>query len=288
MTDSQVSVGAALAYGWRLWAANGRTIWGVLAFNSLAWTVTFAGLISGNPSLVLGGFVGYLVGKYPLFGAVVRLGSAGEGPPPQESGLGALGFQWRRMELRMLAADVLMSIFVALMTLLATLAIGAPVLAIFLSQAGGAAKFATPEQVQQWINGPGARGADLVRYISNAAFIFVSTRLALSLVASGSSGRIAVLRTWRLTRGHFWSVLAASVLVMLPLLVTVAFAYGLSVTTGPGASPVALDPSGIFVYALVSGILAGALTMPLLAAVQLYFYRCLGPIDDSDSGLAGR
>ncbi len=46
MSDSQVSVGAALSYAWSLWRSHWREIWGVLALNALGCTVLCAGVFA--------------------------------------------------------------------------------------------------------------------------------------------------------------------------------------------------------------------------------------------------
>ncbi len=282
MADSQVSVGGSLIYAWNLLKQHYRAIWALQALNSLAWTVLFAGVLAGNPALAAVGFTGMLMAKYPLFGALVRLASGPEHGGDEDFKLGAHGLQWRRMELRMFAADLLASAFLTVITLLVAVAVAALMLGVMLSQAGAAPTITSPEQVQQWINGPGAPYAKAANLVINIAVAFVSLRLSLSLVASASSGRVAVLRTWKLLRGNLLRIFAASLVVGLPLAVCLILSFGVGAAPTTGASG-PLDPSETFAFALLSGILAGAVSMPLTAGLQIYFYKHLGPISGPEA-----
>jgi hypothetical protein len=115
------------------------------------------------------------------------------------------------------------------------------------------------------------------------ASAFVAVRLFLSWPASGLSGHIAVLRTWPLTRGSFWRIFVSYAVVQLPMMLTVIL-LGLVL----GGQLAAFTPPQTFGFALLSGLLAGAASTPLNAALQAYFYRALGPAPDGGPDGTGR
>ncbi len=288
MAEGQVSVGASLAYAWTLWRENWRSCWGVLALCALAWTVFVAGQFAGNGDLQQVGFLGVLLTQYPLFGAMFRAARGAPDDSDPDSRPGTLGLQWRRMEFRLVVADLLVSAFVLLIAMLFLLAFFVVLTGVVLSrgmdaqalQAAMPAAGATAQQAEAaWerLFGPNvATAAQLIfLLIVTLVPLFLSIRLSLSLPASALSGRIAVLRTWRLTRGQFWRMFVPMIAVRLPLLLSVLVAWSGAAAGGAATS---LPPEEVFAYALLSGVLVGAVTMPLTAGLQAYFYRRLGPL----------
>ena len=278
MADSQVSVGGALRFAWALLSQNWRAIWGALALNALAWTVLVAGLLAGNGDLLLGGWLGVLMTKYPLYGAVIRASDAKAKAKTQASAPAPthLGLQWRAPELRMLGADALFSIFQLIMGMLVAIALLAPVIGVFMRSGVDPAKLTTPQEVMARL---GPHGPAIMQGESLAFWIILTAlalRLSLALVASAESGRVVLLSTWRLTRGQFWRLAGASLMVNLPLIVALAVTGAVT----PLGTSQAVTPGEIFSYALLTGVLAGAATTPLMAGVQLYFYRRLGPVPE--------
>jgi hypothetical protein len=208
MSDSQVSIGAALSYAWSLWRTHWRDIWGALALNALACTVLCAGVFAQNLALMGAGFLGLLATKYATYGAMFRLAYGAEHPEEPRFRLGALGLQWRGMELRMFGADLLLGLFVLILTVLLVIALIAPVFAMVISHGPPPANM-TLDQLQQIIGPNGMTGVEVGMLLLRAVLVFVMTRLSLYLPATADSGRVAVLRTWKLTRGNFWRIFAA-------------------------------------------------------------------------------
>jgi hypothetical protein len=277
MADSQVSVGGALSYAWALLSQNWRAIWGALALNALAWTVVVAGLLATNLGLLLAGFVGILLTKYPLYGAVVRASSPSPGAPPAAgAGPTHLGLQWRMPEFRMLGSDALLWAFQVIMVMLIGVVLLAPVVGVAMSAGVDPSKIKTMQDLFAPI---GRHASDLMQAEAFAFWLLLAViglRLSLALVASAECGRVVLLSSWALTRGHFWRIAAATFLVSLPL----SLALTVTGATAPLGTPQAVTPGEIFTYALLTGVLAGGATTPLLAGVQLYFYRRLGPVPE--------
>ena len=271
MSDSQVSVGAALGYAWSLWRTHWREIWGVLALNALACTVLCAGLFANNPLLMLAGMLGLVVTQYPVYGSIFRLAFASDHPGDERFSLAHHGLQWRRMELKMLGAGALVFLFSAALTVL---------LGLVQVFGLGALLYAHGIPLAQALKGDdpfqaaGAQGLQL-HYISNSimqlVLIFVWIRLSLAYPATADSDRVQVFRTWKLTRGRFWQLLIATLVLELPsaLIMVVGAGAGLALD----GRPAPLSPGETFIYSLICGGWAGAAAIPLAAGVQAYFYR---------------
>ncbi len=273
MSDSQLSVGAALGYAWTLWRTHWREVWGAFALNALACTVLCAGLFAQNWKLLAAADLGLLFTMYAVYGAVVRLAFAADHPDDPEFRLGMLGLQWRKMELRMLGAHLLLMIFLVILALLLAIALVAPVMGVIMSKGGVLPAAPTPADLPRLLGPAGMQALNFGSLALQMALAFVAIRLSLYLVATGDGKRVAVLRTWKLTRGHFWQIFAATLIIGLPtvLIMSIGVGAGLSLD----GRPAPLAPGETFLYSLICGGWAGAAAMPLAAGVQAYFYRNL-------------
>ena len=273
MSDSQLSIGAALGYAWSLWRTHWREIWGALALNALACTVLCAGVFAQNWRLVAAADLGLLFTMFSTYGAVVRLAFGADHPDDPEFRLGSLGLQWRKMELRMLGANVLLVIFVVILALLLTLAVFAPIMGVVMSKGVVITPNSTPADLERVVGASGIQVLNVGYLIVQLVLMFVMTRLSLSLAATGDRKKVSVLRTWRLTRGHFWQIFACSLIIGLPtvLIMSVGVGAGMSLD----GRPAPLAPGETFLYSLICGGWAGAAAAPLAAGVQAYFYRNL-------------
>jgi hypothetical protein len=275
MAESEISISGALSFAWSLLSQNWRAIWGVLALNALSWTVLFAGAFSGRQDLVIAGMLAMLVTKYPLYGAVFRLGVGQGAETRPDLKLGAQGLQWRGMELRMLGADFLVWVFTSILFLLMVVALSIVVTGVLASTGVSLLKVTTPQQLLQALGPQGQMVLETAQIGVFLILLFVTARLLLALPASALSGRIAVLRTWKLTRGAILRLLAAWFIVQLPVWVTLTVA-----SAGVTGELTPFSPAQILSYSILSGVLAGAASTPLTAALQAYFYQALGPLPE--------
>jgi hypothetical protein len=277
MAESEVSISGALSFAWSFLSHNWRSIWGVLALNALSWTVLYAGLFANQPALDLAGALAFLVTNYPVYGAVFRIArKAGDKEPDSQPG--AHGIQWRGMELRMLIADLLVFVFQLILGVLILFALLSPFAAMAFPYVAKLKGVATQADLQRILGPAGAQAIQLIPLVVWAVLLFVRMRLFLALPASGLGGRVAVFRTWKLTKGRFLSIFLAYFVVQTPMMVTTAV-----LSAALSGQIDTLTPVQIFTYSILSGVLAGAASTPLTAALQAYFYQGLGPVPEPPS-----
>lgn len=273
MSDSPVSVGAALGYAWSLWRTHWREIWGALALNALACTVLSAGIFSNNPMLVLGGLIALLFTRFTVYGSVFRLAFAPDHAGDDQFNVANLGIQWRGMESKLFLAGALMFVFFAILLML---------MAFVLACALGAALYAhgvTPMDAMKLKDpfqaaGPlGPKIHDVGYSVMQLVLTLVGIRLSLAFPATAESGKVQMLRTWRLTKGHFWQLFFATLVLELPSALIMMVGAGAALASN--GQPAPLAPGETFLYSLICGGWAGAAAMPLAAGVQAYFYRNL-------------
>ena len=278
MSDSQVSVGAALGYAWSLWRGHWREIWGVLALNGLACTVLCAGVFANDPQIQIAGVLGLLVTQYPTNGSIFRLAFAADHPGEERFALAHHGLQWRGIELKMLGAGALILLFSVVLTILMVL--------ILMGGLGGllyahSIPLATIMKTGDPFDAAGADGLQLESFgktLIEFVLMVVWVRLSLAYAATADSDRVQVFRTWKLTRGNFWRLFLTTLVLELPsALIMGVGAAGTNMALGAKSAPLA--PAETFLYSLVCGGWLGAAAMPLAAGVQAYFYRNLKTAD---------
>ena len=270
MAESETSISGALSFAWSLLSHHWRAIWGVLALNALSWTVMFAGMFADRSEIIGVGFGAMLATTFPLCGSIYRLGAVTQGRENPELKLGALGLQWGRMELRILSATVLLFVFFAILLVLMSIALSAPLMGIVMNKGIPLEQVKTPEQLQRALGPQVTQVAAIIQLVILAVLGWVGARLMLAPAASALSGRVAVLRTWKLTKGAGWRLFVCCCLVYAPICLTVMLA-----AAGVNGELSSFTPAQILAYSVLSGMLAGAASTPLSAGVQVYFYKAL-------------
>lgn len=275
MADSQISLGASLAYGWRLWRANWRAIWGVLALGSLAETVYLAGLQVSNFSLIVAGVLALLVTQPMLFGALFRIAFADRHPGEAEFGPGHAGLQWRAMEWRLLGATALLNLFFMLIGMLGLLLVAAVADGI-IARRGGPVSPATPQAILAALGQDGLTAASAVAAIALAVLIFFYIRLRLAFPATADRGKIVALEGWSLSRGLVGRLIGAWLIIEVIPAMFIQTLIGAAVSSGGHMSPAAvLAPPAAMAAALLMGIVMGGVISPIATGVLAYFYRTL-------------
>ncbi len=297
MAESRVSIGASLSYAWSLWRSSARSIWGVLALNSLAWTVFNAGKFATNDTVAACGLGAAALLSLVTLGSMYRIAFAENHPSDPNSAPGHLGLQWGRLEWRLLGASSLLALFLFVVVLLACAAVTAVCIGVFMSRGVGAAPFtpaalaaglgpqgmaliaALGPQGMEFATAIGPQGMQIFILLASLVYLgtgYVFFRLILTSAATAESGRMQVLSTWRLTRGEFWRMLISIIGVWLPVFFMEFLVVGLAESGQLDPSPIIQLPAGGAVAGgLMLGALTGALAIPLTAGVLAYYYRHL-------------
>ena len=192
MAESRVSIGASLSYALSLWRGHARSIWGVLALSSLAWTVCYAGNLADNSMVTLAGMAAGQLMSLATMGTVYRLAFAEDHPGDPSFALGHLGLQWGRTEWRLLGASLLLILFLAIMAVLEFTVIGAVCLGI-LANKGGRFAPTTPQALLAALGPDGRQVVQVLIYIAFCGFLFIWGRLLLTTAATADSGRAGLL-----------------------------------------------------------------------------------------------
>jgi hypothetical protein len=200
-------------------------------------------------------------------GALYRLAFADEHAGAPEFRIGPLGLQWGKPEMRLLGAHLLLFFlsFLALLfwVLILIVSLGA---GMFVSGTAAAPLSPTPQQASQML-------LAFVPLILPAVFVYV--RICLYGAATVAEGKVSVFSTWRLTRGHFWPILGAGFLIVLPI----AVLNLLSALPGePRAATIVLE--------LLTCVLDAFLIRPMSCGLYAHIYTALRPTDGGEVGAA--
>ncbi len=114
----------------------------------------------------------------------------------------------------------------------------------------------------------------LAGFVLAGAVIWIGVRLFLATPMTFAERRIAIADSWRLTRGHFWSLLGMAVLavifyLMVWLVFTIVSAVFVAMAGGQDmiAHPTAVQPLALFAFLVTAAI---QLLLPALQIVLLY------------------
>jgi hypothetical protein len=244
--------------------ASAPRVWGVLAavvvFNIAAAVATplFLKICLTLAAALIG-----LMAQAALF----RLDFAQGGSDEPEFKIGPGGFQWREPETRLLGASLLLAFLFSLGFLFwIVIAIFGVGTATVVSGQGGAAPGSPPPESAQLVVG-------VLALILLGAGIWVGVRVSLYQAATVASRKIMVFSTWHLTKGNFWAILAASIILLLPELVLTFGARIPNLPTG-----VALG------IALVLGVVIAFVELPLMCGLNAHLYALLKDEGEATAG----
>jgi hypothetical protein len=273
MASSQVTIGAAIRYAWTLLRANFRAIWGVLALAALASTVSTAGRITSNLGLQAIAAPAVLVTTLMVYGALFRLAFADRHADQPEFRIGHQGLQWGGVEWRMLAASVLVVVFLTIIALTLLCGLAAIVTGVLAAQGVQPATSMTPEQFVAAVGKPWNPTVVFGVAVVSVVLAYLRVRLSLAAPASADQKGVRVLQTWKHTRGHVWPMLAAMLFVILPAMIISGW-IARSMMSDEGL-PVDVGPTATLFAALALGATLGLFVTPMIAGVYAYFYRAL-------------
>ncbi len=217
-------------------AAAGRSLTGVLLF-------------------VAGVAVGLMANA-----ALLRLAFADGHPGDREFRVGPLGFQWGQPEVRLLGAALLL-VFLMLLAVLfwfVVAVLGGTAATVFSgSSTAVAASASRPDS-------PAMVTAAVLGLVLGLAMVWVGVRVCLYSPATIAEQRIQVFSTWPMTRGRFWPILGAIVLLLLPTIVL----------TGVDQAWQPAGPAGLVMAILIAAVNA-FIEVPLICGLYAHLYKRL-------------
>lgn len=250
---------------------------GALALAAAGATLSTAGDISGRTTLGTVGEIVHLVAALIGYAALMRIAFADEHAGEAEFQPGPRGIQWGRPEWRLIGVGLLM---VFAFIVFACLAIFLVFLITVVSGAGALQPGTDPATFAEAI-GPGGQAAlSLVIIGSLLGVLYASVRLSLAPAATIARREVQVFSTWSLTKGQFWRIFLATLLIGLPA-IAASLLLGLLLAvlgepTGPNEAYRASLPLAL-AMSVVPGLIVGFWVVPLSAGLTAYLYRGLRP-----------
>lgn len=207
---AKLDLGATLNEAVRLLPDMLRGAGGALGLSAIA--VIATGFVTGWLATLAGAIA--MVAGVSAFGAITRIGVAGDLAGAKTQGLGPLGFQLRKVEARLLGASLLCSLFMTI--ILSLLALTA--LALF----GGAGLNAQAVEARDWAAvGPTWKLA-LLAFVGAVVLltpVVLGLRLSLFAQATVGRGQMISLTATALTNGVMIPLFVGLLVVQIPALI---------------------------------------------------------------------
>jgi hypothetical protein len=263
---------------YRFWREAWRPALGALLLLGAAGAVQYYLAATGRAGWSMLMVLAVIPAQIVAYGALFRLAFADERTGEPAFHRGPAGLQWGGMETRMLGATLLLMLlwFVAMILFVFIF-----IIALMVAMGGAAAGLEGADTPQELFEAMGPRGTGtllVVGLASAALALWAYVRLLLVLPATASSGRVQVFETWRLTKGQFWRIFAALLIVALPTIVWGMFngaVEGALGEEGPREGTTVLPPAAAALMAVLGGIVSGVLQAPLSAGLMAFLYRGL-------------
>jgi hypothetical protein len=201
-------------------------------------------------------------------GALYRSILASDRPGDPSLGLGPGGLQWGQVEWRVLSANLLVGLPLALLVFAVMIGAASVALAVDPTlyqavQSGGPAAF------NRLMSGPGGGAAALVILPGAALVIYLAARLSLFAIQAADNGRYDWRAAWSMTRGATGAILVTLIVIVAAEFAVdaVASLFGTVVATVTGAGDAAL-------LGAIAGAAAGAaFSLPMSAGLVACVYR---------------
>jgi len=188
------------------------------------------------------------------YGAMMRIALADIHPGEAAYAPGPGGLQWTRIETRLLAALLLIGLFVGLA------ALGAVFLTLLTAIIVAAVSGLAARSSGGFLDSPSGIAASAVFLVAMCVLLWACVRLVLSTAATVDRQQVQVFSTWKLTRGAAPPLFVALFIIAAPAVVLNAVGR---LAAGSLAGP------GVWV---AYGLVVGFVQTPLTAGVCAYAY----------------
>lgn len=261
MSKARFSVRSAVAEGFEFWRANVLRAIGPLVIASVGLVVL---LTAKAMPLLIAGFAVYVLAGLAAQGALYRISLAGTGAETPDRN-GPFGLQWRMMETRFAIVGLLATALLAIVVIIAVFMISALLVGLVGVPAATAAT--TPEMLLASLSPTGAFLFNAAALVAVAGLLVLNARLSMAVPATAAENRVRFLSSLGLTRGSVLRILAATILINLPIIIMQSLA-GLFGKAMHGADAVALTQ-------LIVGIVSTFFYVPISVGMTSYIYRRL-------------
>ncbi len=176
-----------------------------------------------------------------------------------------VGGSWLLASARMLAAWLLTLALLAVLGLLLFVILLCAAYAVASAGAGF-----DSSDLRTWASAVDGRGRivlAVVGFTGVAALLWAMTRVSLGPAATVSNGRVQVLSVWPLTRKLGMTLLAVRTLITLPVAALFVLSWRLDVPPSLG------QHGGASVLAIVAGVVAAGVWLPMNAGFMAYIYK---------------
>ena len=261
MSKARFSVRTAVAEGFEFWRINVLRAIGPLVVASMGLVVL---LTAKTLPLLVAGLAVYVLAGLAAQAALYRISLAGTGAEPPERN-GPFGLQWRMMETRFVVVGLLAAALLAIVMIIAVFVIS--VLLVGLVGIPAATAATTPAMLLAGLSPTGSFLFNLAALVAVAGLLVLNTRLSMAVPATAAENRIRFLSSLGLTKGSVLRILAATILINLPIIImqSLASLFGEAMS---GADAVALTQ-------LIVGIVSTFFYVPISVGMTSYIYRCL-------------
>jgi hypothetical protein len=276
MAQSNVPVMQSVRAAYTFWRTYWRPVAGALAVFAVVTALQVYWNTTGQTGLSFLGTLMSVAASTMAMGALYRLAFADEHPGDPGFQPGPFGLQWGAMEWRLLGATLL--IFLLLIIAMVVFFFLVMLAVVMLAGSGAIGADTDPQELARALGAPGAILLLLLMTVLLVTVIYAAVRLVLVPAATASSGKVQVFETWPLTKGQFWPILGAVVLVSLPSIIAGVLTAAISSTAteeGPVDGTHVLPAATALVVALLSGAVTAFVQAPLTAGLGAYLYRGL-------------
>lgn len=219
MSQARFSVRTAVAEGFDFWRAQGLRVIGSLSIGAVAALVANVAPLKVAVAASAINFIALLMAQ----GALFRIALAPVGAESADRN-GPLGIQWRGLESRLLGMTLLLVVLLLIIAVVATFVLAVVLLGFVGSDV--AANATSPEALMASIS-PTARFVfNFGLTLCLLGILVLVLRLTMAAPATAAEGGIRLLNTLGLTKGSVIRILAAVLVVNLPIFALQGLALG--------------------------------------------------------------
>lgn len=260
--SEDLSIGQGVGAGFAMLARAWRAAPGAVLFAVGASVVNMTTAATGRLAWIAVGFVLALIAEVVLAGALYRDALQAGGVEMADPRIGPFGLQWRAAEWRMLAVRTLT--YLAMIGFMALLLAGFVAVIVMLDPHASLSGLDL-SQLATGANAIVLLGAVLVFL---TAMLWIGARLGLAPAIAVAESRIALGRAFRVTRGHTWPIVGAT---MVLALIMAAVGVAGSLAAG-GLGAVGAVHAGAWINRAVLSLGVGAFQAPAAAGLLAYVY----------------